>query len=370
MPRSTLLGRLNPFAAVSRVSPWPASPPSPAAWPPRPPPQPPPCGTASPPARAAATGRSTPATATTAACSSPHHLERLRRRPYALARRPRQQGRADHHRPEGPRFAGPRRLAGLRRPRRPDPRQRRRRRVRGSTTQACLAVPPRGRHSGPQSHRAGSSSTASAVRRPTRAIERWVGGSVNGSLSRSDVKALQRKVGSTPDGAIGPGPSAPSRRRSAPSQNGSHSWTAPPVRSLQRTSTATADRRAATPARTWSAAVCPERNSLYAAGAPCARGILHVWPRPRPAWPGTIVAWPPRVDRAAVAQLAAHLSCKQGVGGSSPPAGSQVLNVAMAREGLVRQKPQPSPIARSSCSTATLCCSTSSFSWRSWGRGS
>jgi hypothetical protein len=36
------------------------------------------------------------------------------------------------------------------------------------------------------------------------AIERWVGGSVNGTLSRSDVKALQRKVGSAPDGVIGP----------------------------------------------------------------------------------------------------------------------------------------------------------------------
>jgi hypothetical protein len=37
-----------------------------------------------------------------------------------------------------------------------------------------------------------------------RAVERWVGGSVNGSLSRSDVKALQRRVGATPDGALGP----------------------------------------------------------------------------------------------------------------------------------------------------------------------
>lgn len=36
------------------------------------------------------------------------------------------------------------------------------------------------------------------------AIERWVGGSVNGSLSRTDIKALQRKVGSVPDGIIGP----------------------------------------------------------------------------------------------------------------------------------------------------------------------
>jgi resuscitation-promoting factor RpfA len=36
------------------------------------------------------------------------------------------------------------------------------------------------------------------------AIERWVGGSVNGSLSRTDVQSLQRRVGSTPDGIIGP----------------------------------------------------------------------------------------------------------------------------------------------------------------------
>jgi hypothetical protein len=40
--------------------------------------------------------------------------------------------------------------------------------------------------------------------RTNAAIERWVGGSVNGTLSRTDVKALQRKVGSAPDGVIGP----------------------------------------------------------------------------------------------------------------------------------------------------------------------
>ena len=37
-----------------------------------------------------------------------------------------------------------------------------------------------------------------------RAIERWVGGSVDGSISRSDTMALQRKVGTVPDGALGP----------------------------------------------------------------------------------------------------------------------------------------------------------------------
>ncbi|WP_344137818.1 transglycosylase family protein [Pedococcus bigeumensis] len=40
--------------------------------------------------------------------------------------------------------------------------------------------------------------------RTNAAIERWVGGSVDGTLSRTDVKALQRKVGSAPDGVIGP----------------------------------------------------------------------------------------------------------------------------------------------------------------------
>ncbi|SDP44449.1 Transglycosylase-like domain-containing protein [Pedococcus dokdonensis] len=55
------------------------------------------------------------------------------------------------------------------------------------------------------SHRAGKL-VVDGIRGPktNAAIERWVGGSVNGTLSRTDVKALQRKVGSAPDGIIGP----------------------------------------------------------------------------------------------------------------------------------------------------------------------
>ncbi|MCE1177781.1 MAG: transglycosylase family protein [Micrococcales bacterium] len=37
----------------------------------------------------------------------------------------------------------------------------------------------------------------------TAAIEKWVGGSVNGSLSRSDIQKLQRKVGTPADGVVG-----------------------------------------------------------------------------------------------------------------------------------------------------------------------
>ncbi len=65
------------------------------------------------------------------------------------------------------------------------------------------------------------------------AIERWVGGSVNGSLSRSDVKALQRKVGSTPDGIIGPKTVRALQTKIGARHNGSHSLDRATVRSLQ-----------------------------------------------------------------------------------------------------------------------------------------
>jgi hypothetical protein len=65
------------------------------------------------------------------------------------------------------------------------------------------------------------------------AIERWVGGSVNGSLSRSDVKALQRKVGSTPDGVIGPRTVRALQTTIGARHNGSHSLDRATVRSLQ-----------------------------------------------------------------------------------------------------------------------------------------
>jgi resuscitation-promoting factor RpfA len=66
------------------------------------------------------------------------------------------------------------------------------------------------------------------------AIERWVGGSVNGSLSRSDVKALQRKVGSAPDGVIGPKTTRALQRHIGARQNGAHNLDRATVRSLQQ----------------------------------------------------------------------------------------------------------------------------------------
>lgn len=54
--------------------------------------------------------------------------------------------------------------------------------------------------------RSGGPLVVDGIRGPATnsAVERWVGGSVNGSWSRDDVRRLQRKVGSAPDGAIGP----------------------------------------------------------------------------------------------------------------------------------------------------------------------
>jgi peptidoglycan hydrolase-like protein with peptidoglycan-binding domain len=65
------------------------------------------------------------------------------------------------------------------------------------------------------------------------AIERWVGGSVDGNLSRSDIKALQRKVGSTPDGIIGPKTVGALQATIGARRNGSHSLDRATVRALQ-----------------------------------------------------------------------------------------------------------------------------------------
>ena len=65
------------------------------------------------------------------------------------------------------------------------------------------------------------------------AIERWVGGSVNGTLSRTDAKALQRKVGSAPDGIIGPKTVRALHTKIGARKNGSHSMDRATVRSLQ-----------------------------------------------------------------------------------------------------------------------------------------
>ena len=65
------------------------------------------------------------------------------------------------------------------------------------------------------------------------AIERWVGGSVNGSLSRSDVRALQRKVGSAPDGIIGPKTVRALQTKIGARKNGAHHLDRATVRALQ-----------------------------------------------------------------------------------------------------------------------------------------
>jgi hypothetical protein len=65
------------------------------------------------------------------------------------------------------------------------------------------------------------------------AIERWVGGSVNGSLSRSDVRALQRKVGSAPDGIIGPKTVRALQTTIGARKNGAHHLDRATVRALQ-----------------------------------------------------------------------------------------------------------------------------------------
>jgi hypothetical protein len=65
------------------------------------------------------------------------------------------------------------------------------------------------------------------------AIERWVGGSVDGTLSRSDIKALQRKVGSVPDGIVGPKTVRALQTRIGATKNGSRHLDRATVRSLQ-----------------------------------------------------------------------------------------------------------------------------------------
>ena len=66
------------------------------------------------------------------------------------------------------------------------------------------------------------------------AIERWVGGSVNGSLSRTDIQRLQRKVGSAPDGVIGPKTVRALQAKIGAKKNGARYLDRATVRSLQR----------------------------------------------------------------------------------------------------------------------------------------
>ena len=70
------------------------------------------------------------------------------------------------------------------------------------------------------------------------AIERWVGGSVDGSLSRADVKLLQRKVGAAPDGVIGPRTVRALQTTIGARKNGARHLDRETVRALQRYLTA------------------------------------------------------------------------------------------------------------------------------------
>lgn len=66
------------------------------------------------------------------------------------------------------------------------------------------------------------------------AIERWVGGSVNGTLSRTDIQRLQRKVGSAPDGVIGPKTVRALQTKIGAKKNGARYLDRATVRSLQQ----------------------------------------------------------------------------------------------------------------------------------------
>ncbi len=65
-----------------------------------------------------------------------------------------------------------------------------------------------------------------------RAIERWVGGSINGSLDRSDRMRLQAKVGTARDGQIGPVTTRALQRRVGTAATGH--WDSTTTKALQR----------------------------------------------------------------------------------------------------------------------------------------
>jgi hypothetical protein len=65
------------------------------------------------------------------------------------------------------------------------------------------------------------------------AIERWVGGTVNGSLSRSDIQRLQRVVGAAPDGVIGPKTVRALQAKIGAKKNGARYLDRATVRTLQ-----------------------------------------------------------------------------------------------------------------------------------------
>jgi hypothetical protein len=102
----------------------------------------------------------------------------------------------------------------------------------GSTTSTASRSTTR---KAPARHAAAGTLVVDGIRGPktNAAIERWVGGSVNGTLSRTDVRALQRRVGSAPDGIIGPRTVRALQTKIGARKNGSHSLDRATVRALQ-----------------------------------------------------------------------------------------------------------------------------------------
>ena len=102
----------------------------------------------------------------------------------------------------------------------------------GSTTSRASRSTTR---TAPAAHSTDGKLVVDGIRGPktNAAIERWVGGSVNGTLSRTDVKALQRKVGSAPDGIIGPKTMRALQTRIGARKNGARYLDRATVRTLQ-----------------------------------------------------------------------------------------------------------------------------------------
>ncbi|WP_371262035.1 transglycosylase family protein [Phycicoccus sp. Soil802] len=102
----------------------------------------------------------------------------------------------------------------------------------GSTTSRASRSTTR---TAPAAHSTTGKLVVDGIRGPktNAAIERWVGGSVNGTLSRTDVKALQRKVGSAPDGIIGPKTMRALQTRIGARKNGARYLDRATVRTLQ-----------------------------------------------------------------------------------------------------------------------------------------
>jgi peptidoglycan hydrolase-like protein with peptidoglycan-binding domain len=105
-----------------------------------------------------------------------------------------------------------------------------------AASRSAVRTAPHVTHAAPASRRVSAGKlVVDGIRGPktNAAIERWVGGSVDGNLSRSDIKALQRKVGSAPDGVVGPKTIRALQAKIGARANGSHSLDRATVAALQ-----------------------------------------------------------------------------------------------------------------------------------------